>query len=207
LKSFSITEAKIISYSVGSLPIRSGIKKDELTARSNYTGLNQKRRYAIMHIYHLKRTQFLPSGIREAWDFFATPKNLHVLTPARMNIRMLSNSGGEKMTQGQIIKYKVRIFPMITVGWTTEILEVHEPFYFIDTQPSGPYSMWHHKHTFKEVEGGVEMMDEVNYSVPLGILGRLANSLFVNREVNRIFDYRFKVLSNFFTQRTTIERH
>jgi ligand-binding SRPBCC domain-containing protein len=160
-----------------------------------------------MTIYHLKRTQFLPIGIKEAWDFFATPKNLNVLTPASMNIKMLSNSGGEKMTAGQIIKYKVTILPMITVGWTTKITEVNEPFHFIDTQPSGPYSMWHHRHSFKEIKGGVEMTDEVSYSVPLGILGRLANRMFVNREVNRIFDYRFKVLSDLFKGKITSERY
>lgn len=151
-----------------------------------------------MHIYQLKRTQFLPIGIKDAWEFFATPKNLAVITPASMNFRMLSDSSGEKMVAGQIIKYKVRILPMVTVGWTTEITEVNEPFHFIDTQLSGPYSQWHHKHTFREVRGGVEMTDEVSYSIPFGILGRLANSVFVNREVNRIFDYRFKVLSDLF---------
>jgi ligand-binding SRPBCC domain-containing protein len=159
-----------------------------------------------MHIYHLKRTQFLPITIEEAWHFFATPKNLSVITPPSMNFRMLSNSGGEKMTAGQIIKYKVQILPMITVGWTTEITEVNAPFHFIDTQQSGPYSLWHHRHTFKEVRGGVEMTDEVRYAVPLGILGRLANAVFVNREVNRIFDYRFKVLSDLFKEKTIESR-
>ena len=154
-----------------------------------------------MHVYHLKRTQFLPIGLNDAWEFFATPKNLGLITPASMNIRMLANSGSEKMMTGQIIKYKVTILPMITVRWTTEITEVNEPFHFIDTQPSGPYSMWHHKHRLKEVEGGIEMTDEVSFSLPLGILGRLANYVFVSHEVNRIFDYRFKVLSGLFHRR------
>jgi hypothetical protein len=51
------------------------------------------------------------------------------------------------------------------------------------------------------VAAGTEMTDELHYAIPFGIFGRLANLLFVAREVNGIFDYRFKVLGNFFTKK------
>ena len=82
--------------------------------------------------------------------------------------------------------------------WVTEITQVKENIYFIDEQRFGPYALWHHQHHFKEVPGGVEMTDEVNYAIPFGPLGRLAHFIFVDREVNRIFDHRFKVLDAFF---------
>ena len=40
----------------------------------------------------------------------------------------------------------------------------------------------HKKHHFKKIEGGVEMTDIVNYVLPFGILGNLANSLFVKKQ-------------------------
>ena len=58
--------------------------------------------------------------------------------------------------------------------------------------------MWHHQHHFKAVDGGVEMIDEVNYAIPLGILGRLAHWLFVGRQVSAIFDHRYEVLERYF---------
>lgn len=39
-----------------------------------------------------------------------------------------------------------------------------------------------------------EMTDLKNYAIRLGIVGRLANDMFVEKRVNVIFDYRFKVL-------------
>jgi ligand-binding SRPBCC domain-containing protein len=48
--------------------------------------------------------------------------------------------------------------------------------------------------SFQEVPGGVEMTDEINYSLPLGILGKFANWLFVEQRVNAIFEYLFNVL-------------
>jgi len=42
------------------------------------------------------------------------------------------------------------------------------------------------------------MKDVVNYVIPFGFVGRLANDLFVEKRVNAIFDYRFKALEEFF---------
>jgi len=153
-----------------------------------------------MKIYNLKRTQFLPISIQEAWEFFSSPRNLSKITPTHMGFQILYMSGGQKMYPGQLIQYVVQGLPGIPMHWTTEITHVHEPHYFVDEQRLGPYSLWHHQHHFKQVEGGVEMTDEVNYAIPLGILGRIAHWLLVGREVNRIFDHRFMVLEKYFSK-------
>ena len=54
----------------------------------------------------------------------------------------------------------------------TEITHVEEQQFFVDEQRFGPYSLWHHQHHFKAIEGGVEMTDIVHYKLPLWILGR-----------------------------------
>lgn len=154
----------------------------------------------VMKIYHLKRMQFLPLSLVKAWEFFSSPRNLEKITPAHMKFRVLYISGGEKVYAGQIIRYKVNALPGITMHWVTEITHVKEPFHFIDEQRFGPYALWHHQHHFREVEGGVEMTDELNYAIPYGIVGRLANALFVEREVKAIFDHRFKVLEQYFAK-------
>ena len=151
-----------------------------------------------MKVYKLISTQLLPITLDQAWDFFSSPKNLALITPKEMNFKILSISGGEKMYAGQIISYKVNVLPWLRMAWTTEITHVQEPEFFTDEQRFGPYALWHHKHHFKVVEGGIRMTDEVDYALPWGILGRLAHWLFVEREVNRIFDHRNKVLEVYF---------
>jgi ligand-binding SRPBCC domain-containing protein len=151
-----------------------------------------------MKIYNLQRKQFLPISLEKAWDFFSSPNNLAKITPPHMKFKILYMSGEHKAYAGQIIRYKVNVLPGISAGWMTEITQVSEPHYFIDEQRFGPYTLWHHQHHFKEVPGGVEMTDEVNFAIPLGLLGRFAHWLFVGREVNRIFDYRFKKLEELF---------
>jgi ligand-binding SRPBCC domain-containing protein len=151
-----------------------------------------------MKIYTIKRTVTIPTTLEKAWDFFSSPKNLQVITPAKMNFRIQYDSGTDKMYPGQIIRYKVKVLPLIDTTWVTEITHVVEHSYFIDEQRFGPYALWHHQHHFKSVPGGVEMKDEVNYAIPYGIIGRMANAMFVEREVNGIFDYRTEVISKHF---------
>jgi len=151
-----------------------------------------------MKIYNLTRKQFLPISLTEAWEFFSTPKNLAKITPEHMGFKILYISGGDKAYAGQLIRYKVSILPGIKVHWVTEITQVKEPFHFIDEQRFGPYALWHHQHHFKEVPGGVEMTDEVNYAIGWGPLGWLAHVLFVGREVNSIFEHRYAVLEQYF---------
>lgn len=43
-----------------------------------------------------------------------------------------------------------------------EITHVKEKEYFVDEQRFGPYALWRHQHHFKQVEGGIMMMDIVN---------------------------------------------
>ena len=58
---------------------------------------------------------------------------------------------------------------------------------FVDVQLRGPYTLWHHTHTFEARDGGTLCRDEVRYR-PRG--GALMNWLFVRRDVERIFKHR-----------------
>lgn len=153
-----------------------------------------------MKVYRLERTQILKIPIEEAWSFFSSPKNLKDITPPHMKFEIRYISGGNKMYPGQIINYKLYPVPGVPASWTTEITHVKEPYFFVDEQKAGPYTLWHHQHFFKEVAEGVEMTDIVNYAIPFGILGKMANWLFVEKQVNGIFDYRYKVLDRIFNQ-------
>lgn len=151
-----------------------------------------------MKVYHLHRQHTLPIALTEAWDFFSSPHNLAKITPKEMGFKVLSTSR-EKMYPGQIIQYTVQIFPLVAVRWVTEITHVQEPSYFVDEQRFGPYAFWHHQHRFAEVNGGVEMTDDVHYAIPFGLVGRLANSLFVENKLQSIFDYRTKIVASQFS--------
>jgi len=148
-------------------------------------------------MHSLKTIQRFPVSLEEAWDFFSSPANLKEITPSYMDFKILSK-GNEIMYPGMIISYIVKPFPNVPVRWVTEITHVVEKKYFIDNQIHGPYSVWHHQHHFRTIEGGVEMKDILHYRIPFGLFGRLVNSILVDKKVKQIFDYRYKVLEEKF---------
>ena len=142
-----------------------------------------------MKLYQLHSKQALPISKKEAWDFLSNPSNLKVITPEHMGFHILSGAD-RPMFPGQIIQYKVSPFPGYTTKWVTEITHVNEGNYFVDEQRFGPYALWHHKHFIKEIAGGVEMEDVIDYKIPFGILGQLAHPLIVKKQLVDIFKYR-----------------
>ena len=150
-------------------------------------------------VYSFKTVQVLNISLQEAWDFFSSPKNLQKITPDKLGFTIKSKFHGEKMYPGQIIEYIVRPVLGIPLYWMTEITHVVEKKYFVDEQRFGPYSIWHHQHHFRETALGIEMTDIVHYKIPFGILGDIANELFVKKQLKQIFDYRYKTVEKLFT--------
>ena len=150
-------------------------------------------------MYSLFRRQQLPISIEEAWAFFSNPVNLATITPEYMHFQVKTDPEYlQKIYAGQIISYTVRPLFGIPLFWMTEITHVEDGVFFVDEQRFGPYTFWHHQHRFTAVEGGVEMTDLVHYKLPLGPLGRLAHWLFVKRQLQGIFDYRWNKLESLF---------
>lgn len=148
-------------------------------------------------IYTLEAVQELNLSLEEAWQFFSTPMNLARMTPDRMGFKITSGDPGT-MYPGQIISYKVAVFPGLKTNWVTEITHVEKHKMFVDEQRFGPYQMWHHEHIFEEVDGKVLMKDKVSYKLPLGFIGRMFHPLLVKGQLMQIFSYRRKILNELF---------
>lgn len=148
-------------------------------------------------LHRLHKEQLVKASLTEVWDFFSNPKNLECLTPKDIGFE-ITQQDSETMHAGQIIAYKIQLLPLCKVTWVTEITQVEENVCFIDNQVAGPYKIWHHRHTFKEVEQGVLMTDTVHYMLPFGILGSLVHALFVKRKLESIFDYRIQAVDEYF---------
>jgi len=149
-------------------------------------------------VYQLRSTQRFPITIDQAWDFFSTPNNLQEITPLDMSFEVLPEYGNEKIYPGMIIYFHVRPYLGIKMEWVTEISHLREPNYFVDEQSFGPYALWHHQHHFKEIPGGVEMTDIVDYKLPMGILGRFAHWLFVSKKLESVMQFRYEILEKRF---------
>lgn len=146
-------------------------------------------------IYTLISRQVLPISLDAAWDFFSVPRNLDQLTPPNMQF-VITNNPAEVTYAGQIITYKIGIFPLIKTNWVTEITHFQPRSFFVDEQRFGPYAMWHHEHRFRKLaEHQIEMIDIVSFKLPLGLLGDIIAGAAVVKKVRQIFESRYRILS------------
>jgi ligand-binding SRPBCC domain-containing protein len=149
-----------------------------------------------MKVYSLVRDQVVTAPRGEVFSFFSRPENLARLTPASLGFRILT-PGELTMKEGALIDYVIH--PLgIPVRWRTLITTYDPPVRFVDEQLLGPYSFWHHTHTFAETAGGTVIGDQVVYGLPLGLLGNLAHALVVRRQLRKIFVYRSQVIAKTF---------
>ena len=126
--------------------------------------------------------------LERVFAFFEDPRNLAEITPPWLNFRIL-NPDSVQMRKGAEIDYQIRWLG-IAMNWKTLITEYDPPLRFVDEQARGPYSYWHHEHTFEETPDGVLIHDCVDYKLPLGMLGDIAHAVMVRRQLEGIFDYR-----------------
>lgn len=77
--------------------------------------------------------------------------------------------------------------------WRTleaEIAEWDPPKGFVSRQMHGPFRSWTHRHTFRPFQRGTLLTDQIEYRVPYGLFGLLANRLWLGRHLDRFFTYR-----------------
>ena len=146
-----------------------------------------------MKVRVLERTQIVPRPLDETFKFSSDPRNLQRLTPAFLKFKFLSTPPAA-VQPGTVIDYEIRLYG-VPVHWRTRIEIVEPPHRFVDVQEKGPYALWRHTHSFREIAGGTTMSDRVEYAMPFGPLGEIAYHLFVARSLEQIFDFRTRELA------------
>ena len=146
-----------------------------------------------MRIREFQCEIWLPKPPEEIFPFFADAGNLDAITPKWLHFRIVTTRPIE-MREGALIDYKLCVHGL-PLRWRTLIREWNPPHHFVDEQLRGPYRQWIHRHTFEPHNGGTLARDVVHYAVPFDFI---AHTLFVRRDIERIFAYRQEALKKRF---------
>lgn len=149
-----------------------------------------------MRIFTFDSEICLRHPVGTVFSFFADARNLEILTPPWLQFRILT-PGAIIMAKGTRIDYRLRVHG-IPIRWQSEITRWEPPGVFVDEQCRGPYKLWIHEHRFQESGKGTVIGDSVKYAVPGG---KLVHKLVIERDVNKIFNYRAEKLRELFKER------
>jgi len=148
-----------------------------------------------MAVHRFERLQRVSRPLSEVFAFFADAANLEQLTPGFLHFQILTPLP-IAMRSGALIDYQLRLYG-VPLRWRT-LIETFEPGVgFVDVQLRGPYRVWRHHHTFRAVDGGTEIVDEIDYALPLWPASAVALPL-VRRSLRQIFDHRAAVVAERF---------
>jgi ligand-binding SRPBCC domain-containing protein len=73
---------------------------------------------------------------------------------------------------------------------TSRIVAMDAPTYFVDEQVRGPFGHFHHEHRFVSVGDATEMIDAIEFSSPLGLLGRTVDRIGLQRYLTNLIRVR-----------------
>lgn len=95
---------------------------------------------------------------------------------------------------GQQVRWRARHLG-VKQTLTVQITAMEKPHFFEDRMTQGMFHSMDHQHIFEELEHGkVLMRDVFNFKAPLGVLGRLAEWLFLTRYMLRFLEERDQVI-------------
>jgi ligand-binding SRPBCC domain-containing protein len=148
-----------------------------------------------MKVREFKTELWLPLPPEEVFPFFADAANLDAITPPWLHFKIVTPQP-VKMKAGALIDYRLRVHGW-PLRWRTRITAWEPPGWFADEQVRGPYRRWIHSHTFELRDGGTLARDHVLYAAPFDWL---VHGRFVRPDIERIFEYRAKVLQTRFAR-------
>jgi hypothetical protein len=137
--------------------------------------------------YNLTASQILPIGRKEAFEFFRNPANLGFITPPWLQFTMLQESELPEVRENAEFNYKISWLG-IRIRWRSRIVNYDPPSSFTDIQVKGPYRSWVHVHTLEDRPDGTQMLDSVDYTLPLPAV--TLHRHFIKKSLEDIFRFR-----------------
>lgn len=143
---------------------------------------------------HFEKTSVVDSAPQEVFDWHARPGALDRLIPPWQKVKIVASVPG--LRSGNRVHLRLGSGPFWR-SWIAEHTAVTPGRGFEDIQLSGPFRHWLHRHRFEPAgEARTVLKDSVEYSLPLGSIGQVLGGRFVQRMLERTFEYR---------HRTTVE--
>ncbi len=137
------------------------------------------------------RTQ-INAPIERCFDL-ARSIDLHLDTMKHTGERAIAGVTSGLIGLNETVTWKAKHFGVM-MKLTSKITECSVPEIFADEMLAGPFKMMKHRHVFEQKDGYTLMTDEFVYESPLGILGKLADALFLRNYMQNLIEHRNRVI-------------
>jgi len=131
----------------------------------------------------IKLETFINAPIDVCFDF-ARKVEIHTKTTSKTKERAVGAITEGLLKKGDEVTWEAIHFG-VKQRLTAKISEMDEPYTFTDVMVKGAFHSFTHRHEFIEKGNGTMMKDTFEYQSPLGIIGHLADKLFLEKYMRR----------------------
>jgi ligand-binding SRPBCC domain-containing protein len=149
----------------------------------------------LLHMPQIERTVEIHAPLERVFTFVTDIRNHRRVAPPQTQEQLL-DAGDIPLRLGTVVRLRARYGG---IWWTlaSRITAFDPPGplhpdsgYFRDEQVHGPFAQWQHDHWFATKPGGSTLLtDRFTYSAPLGLLGRIAQRLWLNAQMRDLLEY------------------
>lgn len=122
--------------------------------------------------------------------------DLHKISTAHTNEEAIAGVTEGLIEYGEWVTWKAKHFGVYQKS-TSKITAFDYPNFFTDEMQKGIFKSFKHEHIFKNTVAGTLMTDVFVYIAPLGVLGRLADVLFLERYMKQLLKTRNDIVKEF----------
>lgn len=131
----------------------------------------------------------------EACFDLARSVDAHVTSAGETNERAIAGVTSGLLSLGDEVTWEARHFG-VTQRLVVRITEMDRPRRFVDEMVRGAFRHFRHVHEFEAIGEITRMRDAFEYSMPLGVLGTLANVVAVERHMRQFLERRNATLKS-----------
>ena len=120
---------------------------------------------------------------------------MHQLSTKQTQEKVVAGRMSGLITLGETVTWRAKHFGVFQ-ELTAKVTAFDQPNAFTDEMVSGAFKSFKHVHLFEAVDTGTKMIDVFSYVSPLGLLGKLADILFLERYMERLLINRNLVIKS-----------
>ena len=122
--------------------------------------------------------------------------DLHKISTKHTNEQAISGKTSGLIGMNESVTWRAKHFG-IYQNLTSKITKFDRPNYFTDEMQNGAFKQFKHEHHFAELNGGTLMTDVFDYQSPFGLLGKLADKLFLEKYMTKLLTQRNRAVKEF----------
>ena len=122
--------------------------------------------------------------------------DLHKISTKHTHEKAIAGVTSGLIGSNQFVTWRARHFGIYQT-LTSIITEFKQPDYFVDEMKKGLFKRFRHEHIFTALEEKTLMLDIFDYESPLGILGQIADFLFLEQYMKSLLIKRNLTIKEF----------